>query len=264
MRIRITSADIQSGFHDAGVRAGDTLMLHSDAGVLAQLPDGSTEDRMRVFVDAILELLGTEGTLVVPTFSYSFSNNEVYSVNDSPSQVGSLTEFVRKLPRARRSLDPIFSLAAIGARAEEVLAGAADDSFGSDSPFARLHRLKATLAFCGCSFNRATFIHYVEQAAGVPYRFLKSFPGTIIDSDGRTFEREVLFFARKLELGFFTDLTDLKSRMSVQGQIRTGTIGRVEVICAAADDVFRSANALMAENPWGLTTLAHTHTAGNR
>lgn len=259
MRTSIGPVDIKEGFQRAGIISGDTLMLHSDAGVLAQLPEGSTEDRMKVFINALLDLLGEEGTLVVPTFTYSFSSNEVYSVISSPSKVGSLTDYLRKLPNAKRSLDPMFSVAAIGPKADELLSGPALNCFGKDSPFARLHQFKAKLAFCGCSFNRATFIHYVEQSANVSYRFFKPFSGMILDKDNCEMNREISFFARKLDLNFFSDLSELKRRMMASGKIQTGMIGRVEVIGAKTEDVFESANALLAENPYGLTTLAQAN-----
>ena len=70
--------------------------------------------------EALLALLGPEGTLMFPTLSYLHSNrnNPVFDVRRPPSNVGAIPEYFRTEYPALRSLCPTHSCAAVGLRAE--------------------------------------------------------------------------------------------------------------------------------------------------
>jgi len=142
------------------------------------------------------------GTLVMPTFTYSFCRGERFDVAETPSTVGALTEHFRRLPGVRRTFDPLFSAAVRGplpARWEESFFRVRDtDSFGPESVFACLRETGAKLLFFGVGFEYATFVHHAEQRMGVPYRFLKNFRGEVRAGDdaGTVTAR---YFVRDLE-----------------------------------------------------------------
>ena len=94
-------------------------MLHSDAIVLSQTKPMPAEDRNNLLFDALDEVLGPKGTIVIPTFTYSATKGKPFIVEETPSTVGDLTEFFRKQPGVLRSCDPIFSVAVRGSKAEE-------------------------------------------------------------------------------------------------------------------------------------------------
>ena len=68
----------------SGVKKGDTLMLHGDAGIITQI-NSKKKDKLKIFFDEIIKYLGKEGTLLVPTFTYSSSHNENFIVEKTPS-----------------------------------------------------------------------------------------------------------------------------------------------------------------------------------
>jgi aminoglycoside 3-N-acetyltransferase len=63
----------------------------------------------------------------------------------------------------------------------EFLRDLSKDSFDAGSIFGRLHRSRRKLVFFGASFQACTFLHYVEQMHGIPYRYMKTFSGRIGD-----------------------------------------------------------------------------------
>ena len=104
---------LAEGFEALGIRSGDTLLVHSS---LKSLEGASPAD----VIEALLALLGPEGTLMLPTLSYLYANrdNPVFDVRRTPSNVGAIPEYFRTEYPVLRSLCPTHSCAAVGLRAE--------------------------------------------------------------------------------------------------------------------------------------------------
>jgi len=251
MTSALQSADIVRAFRQSGVRSGDLLMLHSDSMVLAQLPPMSTEERCKIFFDALDEVLGPDGTLVLPTFTYSFTKKQNFNVRETPSTVGMLTNYFRVLPGVKRSRDPNFSVAVKGRLSQELTSADSDDCFGPNSVFALLEKHDAWLAAMGCGIDRLTFIHYVEQKANVNYRYFKKFSGMIESDDSETFA-EVRYFVRDLERKTLLDLSGLQQILLQQKQLNVEPIGRVALNLVKCNDFLRTGMALLAEDPSAL------------
>ncbi|MBS1334084.1 MAG: AAC(3) family N-acetyltransferase, partial [Clostridiales bacterium] len=151
---------LAEGFEALGIRSGDTLLVHSS---LKSLDGASPAD----VIEALLALLGPEGTLMFPTLSYLHSNrnNPVFDVRRTPSNVGAIPEYFRTEYPALRSLCPTHSCAAVGLRAE-YLTGAHhldDTPCGPSSPFRRLRDAGGKVLFIGCGTRPNTSMHAVEE-----------------------------------------------------------------------------------------------------
>ena len=234
-----------------GIGPGDLLMLHSDALVAAQFRSVPEERRLDLVLDAVLAALGPAGTLVIPTFTYSFTKGEVFDHEHSPSTVGQLTERFRQRPDVLRSPHPLFSIAAQGPLAPAFAASAAGDCFGPGTAFDLLHRHGGKIACLGCGFDRITFVHYVEQRAHVDYRYPKRFDG-VIRQDGVEIEASVSYLVRDLARDTPCDLTRLKHRLQASGRLRSGAVGRVGLLAVTTHDFLEAADALLAEDPAAL------------
>jgi aminoglycoside 3-N-acetyltransferase len=247
----ISRADIVEAFQLCGVRRGDVLMLHADAMVLAQLPPMTKEARFDVLFDALDDVLGPNGTLVLPTFTYSFTKGEPFDPANTPSTVGLLTEAFRIRPDVRRSRDPIFSVAARGELADRFAQAASDDCFGPSSAFALLAEQDAWLACLGCSLDRVTFTHYVEQAVGVDYRAFKTFTGVRVEGGVET-PASVRYFVRDLDRDTVIDLSRLKAELTEAATLATAAVGRVGLSAVRCSAFEAGARALLSQNPSGL------------
>lgn len=89
-----------------GVRPGSVALVHPDAIVAAQFPLMPNEQRLDFLIEAIETAIGSDGTLVMPAFSYSFTKGEPFDVGNTPSVVGMVTERFRTRPGVRRTSDP--------------------------------------------------------------------------------------------------------------------------------------------------------------
>src|SRR5512140_222691 len=95
----VTQADIESGLRQLGLGRGDVVIVHSS---LASM--GRVEGGVDALLHAFLEVLGPEGTLVVPVFG----------------DLGVLTKAVANHPAAVKSIHPLADVAAIGRNAEAI------------------------------------------------------------------------------------------------------------------------------------------------
>ena len=198
MRPDYTKEDLVEALRAAGLRAGDVIFSHSNVGVFGVPPclckNASVYELWR---DAMMEVIGKQGTWVLPTFSYSFCHSEVFDPKNTPGVCGLLSEEMRRDPDSVRSEDANFSVVAVGAHAERLTMDASPWTFDGDCFFARFLGLGGK--FVNMNVHPATtFIHYVEAQNHVPYRWHKAFEGMMV-LDGQMEKRTYYHFVRDME-----------------------------------------------------------------
>ncbi len=172
-----------------GVKRGDILMMHSS---YKSLGGAVTPDAL---FDAIRDVLGEEGTLVLPAFSYRSVTYDapVFDRAQTPCCVGFLPEYFRtQVAGVVRSLHATHSCCVLGARAQELIADHELDEtpVGANSPIFKIARLGGKILFLGCSPDHNTAMHGVEELADAPYTFDKRKRVTYLLRDGdRVVER---------------------------------------------------------------------------
>jgi aminoglycoside 3-N-acetyltransferase len=181
----VTRRSLAAGLRDLGVHPGELLLVHSSLSSLGWVCGGAV-----AVVQALLDALGPDGTLVVPTQSGNLSDPALWSDPPVPEQwweeirtampaydplvtptrgVGVIPETVRTWPGARRSAHPQTSFAAIGPRAAEVTDGhAADCRLGERSPLARLEAAGARVLLLGAGYASCTCFHLAEYRIPAP------------------------------------------------------------------------------------------------
>lgn len=242
------AGDFLTSLKAAGIRSGDTLFVHSDIGVFGKLATFDRNALLQAHIDLLREAVGNQGTLVFPTFTYSFCKGEPFDPQHSPSTVGILTEYFRTQPGVVRSSHPIFSVAAKGPLAEELCRVGAD-SFDMDSIFGKLRTRQAKLLFWGAPFHSCTFVHHIEQMHGIPYRYMKTFAGTI-RGDGGDSPTEATYFVRYLEKNVQLDLQRFEQDLIAQGLMTSQTVGAGTVLCGSAEELFAAGIRHLQINPF--------------
>jgi aminoglycoside 3-N-acetyltransferase len=249
----ISPSAVMDALYSIGVRPGSVVLVHPDALVAAQFPAMPNEQRLDLLIEAIEAAIGRDGTLVMPTFTYGFTKGEPFDICNTPSAVGMVTERFRTRPGVRRTSDPIFSFASTGPRTQELCALPVKECFGAESVFAALHRLNAHIVDLGCSMSRGgTFVHYVETAHGVAYRYNKVFSGTVIFPNGRSSDCSVVYNVRDLTRRSDADLRRLQKRLADDGKSRTVEVGRSRIMAVTANDLFDTAWKMLEEDPVSL------------
>ncbi len=216
---------------ELGVAAGETIYLAIDMArvPLPQWPVTldrhairAREDRWCNFVfERIMEALGPRGTLLVGTFSYSCGNPEIpFVIEQTPSEIGPFTNWVRQHPQAIRSLHPIFSVTGIGPKAGEILSNTGGAAFGPCSPFGRLTRHGTRFVNVGIPFRQSlTYVHHLEQCYGCNHRYHKIFSGIVVQNE-RTVDREFLGYMRWRGIDAGVDVGPLEDALKHSGLLR--------------------------------------------
>ena len=141
-----------------GLRSGDAVVVHASLRAVG-LDAGEV-------IEALLEAVGPDGLVVMPTFTY---DNESFEP-DLPGRTGSLAEAFRRRPDARRSAHPTYSVAAVGAGAAELLDGHdLAGATGVDSPLGRLAAAGGHVLLLGVGHTANTTVHVGEFHADAPY-----------------------------------------------------------------------------------------------
>jgi aminopeptidase-like protein/aminoglycoside N3'-acetyltransferase len=184
---KYSEEDIVNAFQELGLIRGDMVYFSTGFGFLGKAEGAeSSEDLNKLFFDSIREVLGPEGTIVVPTFSYTFgrslaSEPAVFDPIETKSETGPFPEFFRQQPGVSRSLDPMVSVSGIGPEFNELISDLPPTSYGADSVFDRLTKTKAKICNIGLGTNWIPFIHHADWLAKVSYRHDKLFFGEIRD-----------------------------------------------------------------------------------
>lgn len=192
MRKQTSVTEIEELFKTLGLRSGETVLVFSNAASL-----GLTENGLSGIYQAFKNVLGPQGTLVVPTFTFSFCNSQIFDLQNTRSICGAFTNFVRTIPGAIRSIHGNHSFAAIGNRAEDALVATDKSSFGAGSALTSMLALNVKILLLGVIHN--TYIHYVEKRFKVEYRYDKYFTGMVRDGK-HVYQDTFVFFVRKLGL----------------------------------------------------------------
>ena len=185
-----------------GVRPGDRVWLSSELIrlVLQFKRAGAVFDASEL-IDAFQNALGKEGTLILPTFSFEFSNKGRYDYLNTKGTTGVLGNVALERPDFLRTTHPMHSFAVWGKDQEELVGMTNKNSFGMDSPFGYCVGKHVRQIILGTDYVHAmTFIHYAEVVCNVPYRFAKSFTGIYVTANGIEEKRTYDYAARKLEI----------------------------------------------------------------
>jgi len=243
----LTRSDLDHALRSVGVQPGDGLLVHSALQLL-----GSPAGGLQMVCDAILELIGPEGTLVVPTFPFAFSRGADYDPQTTPSQsMGAFSEFVRQLPKAQRTLHPMQSLAIVGKHAVDLAQRDTPSAFDDGSAFDHMLQLGFRLLLLGADIQAASIAHYSEQRAQVPYRYWKDFTGRIKvgDSwDSKTYR----MFARDLDLDPQLRLTPIQRALEAGGHWHATHLNFGDVACCTLSAFVLATDAILAADPWAL------------
>lgn len=246
--------DIVAALAELGVKKGDNLFIHSNLGFFGRLEGAQKPvDYYNAFKKAIFSVIGEEGTVVVPTFSYSYCNKKVFDKNATMGVGGLFAESLRLDSSAVRSTDANFSVAAIGENARFFTDHSPEHSFGKNCFWERF--LKKNGKICNFNFDSgSTFIHYVEKLLKVSYRYDKAFPGVSLE-DGKRVEKTFYHFVYDLNKpNNAPDFAKFDKKAKELGVAKTRNLGRGQIVLITAFDALEFISSELKNNPAFLIT----------
>ena len=245
-----------------GIDAGDTVLVHSDSTLAMRLSKSASWSEASLFLqECFEETLSENGTLLVPTFNYGFCKGKPYIHERTPSQVGIFSDHVRKDERAVRSFHPIYSFAAIGPQADELLKDVGKSSFGKNSVFERLLAVNAQMVFFNVSMAFCTFVHHIEQQLNVEYRYLKYFSGQVSKED-QTWTDTFDFFVRYLDRDVTVSLVRFQELLKKRGVLKEIGLGGGKILAVNCIDTYNEGLQILDQEPNFLITAPPKPMAG--
>jgi aminoglycoside 3-N-acetyltransferase len=224
-----------------GVRPGQDLLVHCSIRRI-----GLTDARPIGVLPALLEAIGPDATLVVPSQTTANSTSSElfraataglsktelarylasmpgFDPDRTPSaNMGVLAELVRTTPGAARSAHPQSSFAATGARAAQSMAGhELTCHLGEKSPLGWLYRADAAVLLLGVSYDVCTAFHLAEYRlpGKAPRREYTCFTTSQQERQKHTFSDICLDD---------TDFADLGSLLDAEPFVSRGFVGSAE------------------------------------
>ena len=235
----VTEAMIVTALHHNGIKTGDTVMLHSSLSKIGYVENGAN-----TLINALLQTIGAEGTLMMPAFpavGYNYDylkTNPVFDIKQTPSKMGIVTETFRKQTHVLRSLHPTDSVTAMGKQAQYLV----KDHFGqltpynANSPFYRLCGLKGKILMLGVDLNSLTNLHTIEDAVNdfeYPVYHKTLFTTALIDETGKRVSMQTKvhdpFYSKKRRCN------DLMPHFEKAGFLKHFKIGQANCMLINAD-----------------------------
>ena len=185
MKPLILKEDILAAFRELGIRQGLTVMTHTSLSSLGYVCGGA-----QTVIEALLETVTREGTIVMPTQSWKNLDPDVgvhseiseadwqrlrdhwpaYDKRLTPTQtMGTVAEMFRQWPGTLRSDHPARSVAANGRHARRLTKSHdLQNIFGDGSPIGRLYNLDAYVLLIGVGYDKNTSLHLADARANYP------------------------------------------------------------------------------------------------
>lgn len=219
----MTPEKLKSALKAAGIKSNDTVLLHSSLLSIGNF-SGSPED----FIETFLELLAPEGTLAVPVFG----------------ALGVLTEVVKRHPDAIISSAPVGTIAAIGAKAQEICSDhwRCDTAHGEGSPYLKIAEQGGYICLLGVDQDRNTTLHSVEALLKLPY--LSSTSRTFTCEDGKEVSKTYHYYP-----GPHRNFIALDKYFKDAGIMKTAKVGNAVLRLIKAKEMIDLAVSIGEKNP---------------
>ena len=181
----VTKQDIISAVRNVGLKEGSTVMVHTSLSRIGYVCGGA-----QTVIEALIEVVGHEGTLMMPTQSWKNLDPEdgvhgdieeeywdiirenwpAYDKRITPTNtMGAVSEMFRSWPGTVRSDHPARSVAAWGKYAEYLVEDHdLSNVFGEGSPVGKLYELNGEVLLIGAGYDKNTSLHLADVRADYP------------------------------------------------------------------------------------------------
>jgi aminoglycoside 3-N-acetyltransferase len=185
----VTKQQIISDLKNLGLKEADVVLVHSSLSRMGYVEGGAN-----TVIDALLETVGSKGTVVVPTLTFSpedflSDSPPVFDFRKSPCYTGKIPEIFLQREGAVRSIHPTHSVAAIGPHTQYLVKDneKSETPCGKNSPFSKLIELDGYILVLGSRFGQITSFHVVEDAVSnfpISVYMKESVKARYVDNDG--------------------------------------------------------------------------------
>ena len=242
-----TGEQLQNDLKQIGLTKGDMVYVHASLRAVGAIDGGAD-----TLIDAILAVLGPDGTLAVPTHTLSypgFGQPPFTPGLRTIVDIGTFPELVRQRPGILRSGHASHATAAIGKHAKTLTENHDPCvAVGVGAPLHKLWQMNGKILLLGVTHKTNTSIHLAESLAKVPYRFLHydaSWGTATYEQlpDGTILKHEQAEFP-----GCGSQFNKVQPLLEAKGNVNVGQIGNATCYLMKSQDLVAAAIALLEED----------------
>ena len=224
----MTREELEKDLRKLGLKNGDIVLLHSALSSLGYLEGGAG-----ALIEAFLNVLGKDGTLVVPSFT-----------------AGIVPNTVKNDPRAVESIAPTAQVAAIGAKAEEICAEhwKCETAHAEGTPYFKIAQLGGYVCLLGVDQDRNTTLHSAEALLHLPY-LKKTDPRPIDTPEGKMHKSFAYFPGPHRNFIGIDHLFAEKMKTALIGQAVVRLIKSRDLIDIAVSEGQKNPAFVLCDNP---------------
>ena len=232
-----TAASLKEDLQRLGLREGMTVIVHSSLKSLGWVCGGPV-----AVVNALMETVGKEGTIVMPTQSADLSDPSFWENPPVPEEwwetirqempafdprttptlgMGSIVECFRTYEGVTRSYHPTTSFAAWGKHKAAITSEQSlSYSLGEESPLQKLYDLNAYVLLLGVGYGNNTSLHLAEHYANSCFTFRQCSP---IMEEGKRVWKEYEEFIYDVD-----SFPELGKEYEQKHEVSIGYVGKAE------------------------------------
>ncbi|MBN1330333.1 MAG: AAC(3) family N-acetyltransferase [Candidatus Heimdallarchaeota archaeon] len=198
----ITMKSLIRDFQNIGLKKGDIVIVHSSMSKIGWIAGGP-----ETIVDALMAVITTKGTIVMPTMSTGNTDPQCWNYPPVPQEwweiirkestpyrpditptrgMGRIPEIFRQYKGVLRSNHPVASFAAWGKYAKKITKEHnLIVEFGKNSPLGKLYDMNAKILLIGVGHENNTSLHLAECLADLPNHPSSSQGAAILENGKR-------------------------------------------------------------------------------
>ena len=234
--------EIIDALRNVGLTAGDAVMVHTSLSHIGYVCGGA-----QTIIEALIDVVGQEGTIMMPTQSWKNLDPNTgvhwdvdeqywdlirqhwpaYDKHITPTNtMGATAEMFRKWPGALRSDHPARSVAAWGKHAKYLTENHdLCDIFGEESPVGKLYKLDGKVLLLGVDYDKNTSIHLADVRAEYKSKHNTTEHSAVMENGKRIWKAyETLFVDGE-------DFVDIGVAFEKDNEVKILTLGDAEIRC---------------------------------
>jgi aminoglycoside 3-N-acetyltransferase len=242
----ITRDQIVSDLRSFGIQEGDHVgasLSFKSIGRVHSGPEG--------FIDALIEAVGSGGTIMMPTYTSFYPLPDVrsgkidyiFDHRTTKATTGLIPEMLRNRDASIRSMHPTNSITAIGEAAEYLTEGH-DEEATAYLPYSRLAGIDGKILCMGVGDNLIAVRHEAQYLAGllnvIPFKLGVNYR----DGDG-----SIKTFIRRDRGGCMKRLPEFVPKLMEMGIIKEGRVGKARSLLMPAKEGLEAMTAMLKEDP---------------
>lgn len=233
----ITSSYLTSLLSDLNIPKDHIIFLHVK---LRDIKSNIDDDYSNIasFLLKNIEYLYQPKTVLIPSFTYSFTKSGIYHVLFSKSETGRFSEEVRLNIVKYRTPDPIFSVLDTANYLSRININY-KTAFNEGGLFDFLNNEDAIIVNIGLDGFWATQTHYIENKNKVDYRYHKIFRGVIYYNYNQWANVKYNYFVRDLSINPSYNLLKREKYLQQTGSLKIYCKDKIKISWISAQSLMK-------------------------